>query len=74
MREEIKASIIIPVYNGETFIIETLETCNKQNYKNLEIIIIDDFSTDNSCNLVKEYIKDKNKFKFFKNTKVRHVL
>ena len=46
-----KVSIIIPVYNGEKYLRETIESCVKQNYDNLEIIIIDDCSKDNSKNI-----------------------
>ena len=41
-------SIIVPVYNVEDYIEECLESLVKQTYKNLEIILIDDGSTDNS--------------------------
>lgn len=40
-------SIIVPVYNVEDYIEECLESLVKQTYKNLEIILIDDGSTDN---------------------------
>jgi len=36
-----KVSIIIPIYNGEKYLRETIESCVKQNYENLEVIIID---------------------------------
>ena len=39
-------SIIVPVYNVEDYIEECLESLVKQTYKNLEIILIDDGSTD----------------------------
>jgi len=50
-------SIIVPVYNAEKFIIDTLESVRKQTYTNWEIILVDDISTDKSCQLIKEYQK-----------------
>ena len=52
-------SIIIPVFNAERTIKETLESVLRQTYKNLEILIINDGSTDNSLSLIETYkIKD----------------
>lgn len=50
-------SVIIPVYNLENYIERTLDSVCAQTYKNLEIIVVDDGSTDNSLNLIKEYAK-----------------
>lgn len=48
-------SVIIPVYNVEEFLQECLESVIKQTYKNIEIITIDDGSTDNSLEILKQY-------------------
>lgn len=53
-----KVSVIIPVHNSEKYIQECINSVINQTYKNLEIIIIDDKSTDNSVNIIKN-IKDK---------------
>lgn len=53
-----KVSILIPLYNSENFIKETIECCLKQTYPNIEIIIVDDGSTDNSYNIAKSYESD----------------
>lgn len=45
-------SVIIPVFNGEAYLAETVESIQRQNYEPLEIIIIDDGSTDNTATLV----------------------
>ena len=52
-----KVSVIIPLYNEEKYIKECIESVVNQTYKNLEIIIVDDCSTDNSLKVVKK-IKD----------------
>ncbi len=61
-----KFSIVVPVYNVENYIIKCLESINKQSYDNYEVIIVNDGSTDNSEALIKKYIEDKNKFKYYK--------
>lgn len=50
-------SVIVPVYNVEDFLPMCLESIINQTYKNLEIILINDGSTDNSLNICKEYAK-----------------
>ena len=53
-----KVSIIIPVYNSAKYITQCIESVINQTYKNIEIIIIDDNSTDESIEIIKK-IKDK---------------
>ncbi len=48
-------SVIINVYNGEKFIDKCLKSVVEQTYKNLEIIVVNDGSTDNTLNIVKTY-------------------
>lgn len=52
-----KVSIIIPVYNVEKYLKKCLDSITNQSYKNLEIIIIDDGSTDNSLEIAKGFEK-----------------
>lgn len=59
-------SIIIPLYNSEHFICETLDSIANQSYENWECIIVDDGSTDNSFSVVSKYCTNKKKFQLFK--------
>ena len=63
----IKVSIIIPVYNVEKYISECLDSVINQSLKDIEIICIDDCSTDNSYNILLEYSKKDNRIKVLKN-------
>ena len=49
-------SVIIPLYNAEKYVAECLESILAQTFKNFEVIIVDDCSTDNSVRIVKNYI------------------
>lgn len=53
-----KVSIIVPCYNSEKYIKDTVLSCLNQNYSNKEILIIDNESTDNSLNIVKQLKND----------------
>ncbi len=51
---ENKISVIVPVYNIENYIEKTVESIRNQTYKNLEIILVDDGSSDNSGRVIDE--------------------
>jgi len=51
-------SVVIPVYNSEKFLAESIESVLNQTYKNLEIIAINDGSTDRSLDILKQYSSD----------------
>lgn len=55
--EDILITIVIPIYNGEKYIIKCLDSVLNQSYKKLEILIIDDGSTDNSYIKVEDFLK-----------------
>ena len=58
-------SIIIPTYNSEKFIKRCLDSVINQIYKNLEIIVIDDASKDNTKQIIKEYVEKDNRIRPF---------
>ena len=60
-------SIIIPIYNKEKFITETIKSIFFQNYKDWECIIIDDNSTDGSLKLIQNLTVEDNRFKIIEN-------
>ena len=51
-----KVSLVMAVYNGEKYLIEQLDSIRKQTYPIDEVILIDDVSTDNSYELIHQYI------------------
>lgn len=53
-----KISIIVPVYNVEKFLVRCLESVLNQTFQNIELIIINDKSTDSSDEIVKSYLTD----------------
>ena len=50
-------SVVMPTYNSEKYIAETIESVLKQTYKHFEFIIINDGSSDNTLNIIKSYAK-----------------
>lgn len=52
-----KISVVIPVYNVEKYLKECLDSVVKQTYKDIEIIIVNDGSTDNSAKIIEDYKK-----------------
>ena len=65
---DVKVSIIIPVYNVEKYLRECLDSCINQTLQDIEIIIVDDCGSDNSMDIAKEYAKNDNRIKIIKNS------
>lgn len=57
---ELPVSVIVPVYNTQEYIIECLEFIKNQIYPNIEVIIVNDGSTDNSPKIIRDFIQDNN--------------
>lgn len=63
INKNIKVSIIVPVCNVEKFLPECLESCINQTLKEIEIICVNDGSTDNSLKILREYARKDNRVK-----------
>lgn len=58
-------SIVMATYNGEKFLRLQIESILKQSYSNLEIIVVDDGSTDNTMDILQEYASQDSRIKIF---------
>ncbi|TXE81317.1 glycosyltransferase family 2 protein [Campylobacter peloridis] len=62
-----KISIILPTYNVEKYIAKALESCINQTFKDIEIIVVDDFGSDKSIDIAKEYASKDDRIKIIHN-------
>ena len=65
MKKEPLVSVIIPTYNRAHLIGETLDSVLAQTYQNWECIIVDDGSSDDTDEVIGEYVKKDNRFKYY---------
>lgn len=64
-----RVSVIVPVYNVERYIDKTLESIFSQTYKNIEIVLVDDCSKDNSAEIIAKYKKSHPEIIYFRQPK-----
>ena len=69
-----KISVTIPIYNAENYLYYSLRSIQNQKLKEIEIILIDDCSTDNSVKIIEEYMKEDPRIRLIKNEKNRRIL
>jgi len=62
MEQEKKISIIIPAYNVQNYIKQCLDSIVNQTYQNLEIIIVNDGSTDDTLSIIEKYAQNDKRF------------
>lgn len=62
----IKVSVIIPMYNAEPYIMQCLESVLSQTYQSLEILIVDDGSTDQSLDICRKFSVDDRRIKLLR--------
>ena len=59
----IKVSVVLPIYNVEKYLPKCLESVINQTLKDIEIICVNDCSTDNSESIIKKYAENDNRIK-----------
>ena len=71
-------SVIVPVYNTEKYLVECVESLRKQTYSNIEIILVDDGSTDASIEICDEFAEKDSRIRVFhkkmKDRQLRKIL
>lgn len=68
MQEDIWVTVICSCYNHSSFVAESLKSVLNQSHKNIQLIVVDDFSSDNSVEVIKNFIEDFPQIIFIKNT------
>ena len=69
-----KISAIIPIYNGGKYLNHSLRSIQNQNMINIEIILIDDYSSDNSITIIEKFMKEDPRIRLIKNNKNKKIL
>lgn len=59
-------SVIVPVYNAQDYIADTIDSVLQQTYTNWELLLVDDCSTDNSASIIREYMDKDQRIKYFR--------
>lgn len=67
-------SVCIPVYNGGTLIHRALESCIHQSYRNIEVVVMDNASTDTTAEVVKAYAARDPRIRYFRNPETIRIM
>ncbi len=65
MKNNLLITIFIPVYNGSQYLLQTLNSIKQQTYTNIEVLLVDDSSTDGSLQIIKKFAEEDSRFKVF---------
>ena len=66
-----KISVIVPIYNAELYLEQCIESVLNQTLRDIELLLIDDGSTDNSLQICEKYKKKDNRIQLYTNKNVR---
>ena len=69
LKSDVLFSIVIPVHNSEKYLFQCIQSILSQKYSNVEIIIVDDCSTDKSLAIIRSFVKKYNNIKIICNNK-----
>jgi hypothetical protein len=69
----LKVSIVLPVFNGEKFLRQSIESCLQQTHRAIELVIVDDCSTDSTPEIIKEYAKRDHRIVSLRNPSNLHL-
>ena len=69
-----KISVTMPIYNAEDYLYYSLRSIQNQKMRDIEIILIDDCSTDDSIKIIEQYMKEDPRIRLIKNEKNRKIL
>ena len=69
-----KITVVIPVYNAHRYLKKTIRSIQNQNMEEIEILLVDDFSTDNTTKVIKELQEEDSRIKLIKNKENRGTL
>ena len=69
-----KISIVITVFNGEAYLNTALRSIQNQDLKEIEIVMVDDYSSDDSLNMIKKLMINEPRIKLYRNEKNRGML
>lgn len=60
-------SVVLPVYNGEEYLEQSISSILKQTYTDIELVVVNDCSTDNSMNIVRRFAEEDSRIKIINN-------
>lgn len=67
-------SVLVPVYNVERFVLESLQSIALQTYPNFEVIVVDDCSTDHTHDIVAHFVAEHPRFKLLRNESNQRIV
>ena len=63
MQENVKVSVVVPIYNVEKYLRQCLDSIANQTLQEIEVICVNDGSTDSSPDIIQEYVEKDSRFK-----------